>query len=381
MSIITVISSIFRARRLWLAAGVALCAALPVQAPDAAAEDAIVAVVNDEPITSYDVAQRQKFMALTSGFGEAMQQEMQRIVKDPSIQDKFKAFVQRQPRMPQSKEEMMELQKLFMQGLQKEVQQKVMASRSGSSRKVALEELIDELLMMQDAKKQTVVVTDAEVEQSFSRKGDDGKVVNGAEQLFQQLRSSGVDPKTFKDKRRVQIAWMQVIRRLYGYQVQVTVAAADENKVENSDKTVYDLRVMKLPFPAGADQKAMGRRLTEAENVRQRFTSCDSLAALAKLVDGASIKPMAKVSLSSLTPDARAVVVKAAAGEMTPPVIAKDGVEAYAVCAKRTDIATSAKKAAEPEKVDERQQKLQIYGKRHLKELRQNAHIEYRQGA
>jgi hypothetical protein len=62
-------------------------------------------------------------------------------------------------------------------------------------------------------------------------------------------------------------------------------------------------------------------------------------------------------------------------------VIAKDGVEAYAVCAKRTDIATGGKKAAEPEKVDERQQKLQIYGKRHLKELRQNAHIEYRQGA
>jgi peptidyl-prolyl cis-trans isomerase SurA len=378
MNILAVIPSILRAKSLRLAVCAALCAALPLQAPDAAAEDGIVAVVNDEPITSYDVAQRQRFLALTSGFNEAMQQEMQRIVKDPSIQDKFKAFVQRQPRMPQSKEEMLELQKLFMQGLQKEVQQKVMSSRSGGTRKAALEELIDEMLMMQDAKKQTVVVTDAEVEQSFSRKGDDGKVVNGAEQLFQQLRNSGVDPKTFKDKRRVQIAWMQVVRRLYGYQVQVSVAAPEEAKTSDGDKTVYDLRVMKLPVPAGSDQKAMGRRLTEAENIRQRFTTCDGLANLAKLVDGASIKPMAKVALSSLTPDARAVVVKAAAGEMTPPVIAKDGVEAYAVCAKRTDIATSAKKAAEPEKVDKRQQELQIYGKRHLKELRQNAHIEYR---
>jgi peptidyl-prolyl cis-trans isomerase SurA len=236
--------------------------------------------------------------------------------------------------------------------------------------------------MMQDAKKQKVVVTDADVENSFARKGKDGKMISGAKQLFDQLRNSGVDPKTFKQKRRVQIAWMQIVRRLYGYQVQVTVAAPENTKAHTGDKTLYDLRVMKLPLPAGADQRTVGRRLKEAGNVRRRFTSCGKLSSLAKLVDGASIKPMSNVALSSLAPDARAVVVKAAAGEMAPPVIVKDGIEVYAVCSKRTGIATAAnsKNAAKPQEVDKRQQELQIYGKRHLRELRQNAHIEYRRG-
>lgn len=377
MKILPLIPTISRIRK---SAAIVLLAAAALVPVSASADDTIVAVVNDEPITSYDVTQRQKFMALTGGFGEAMQQEMQRVLKDPGIQDKFKAFVQRQPRMPQSQAEIVELQKQFVQGLQKEVQSRLMASRAGSSRKAALEELIDEILMMQDAKKQTVTVTENDVHQSFNQKGPDGKIVNGAEQLYQQLRNAGVDPKTFKDKKRAQMAWMQVVRRLYGYQVSVTVAATEEAKPSTGDKVVYDLQMVRIPLPAGADQKTAGRRWNEMESIRKRFTSCDGLAALAKLAGDATVRGMPKSSLTGLTPDARAVVMKASPGEMTPPIIAKDGVEAYAVCAKRTDIAVAKNKKAEPEKADERQEKLMIYAKRHLKELRQNAHIEYRQG-
>ena len=72
-----------------------------------AVAQSIVVLVNDDPITSYDVAQRQRFLALTSGLGDKMRARLQ----SDATKEEFQAYMTKQ--RPTSKEEAQELQKKF----------------------------------------------------------------------------------------------------------------------------------------------------------------------------------------------------------------------------------------------------------------------------
>lgn len=339
----------------------------------ATADLGVAALVNGEPISTREVEQRQRFLAITSGFNEELKSQFQAIIKKPETQEKFKAFVQTRE-APRNKEEQVALQREFIGELQKSIQARVVQGRMSSLRQKALDELIDEKLMLQDAKENGVVVTDQEVMQQFVKKTDDGKTVSNSDELFAQLKSAGVDPKTFKDKKRAQIAWLTLIRRRYSFRIQNAVAIGDNDETAVSEKMVYDLRAVRLSLPSGADQKQLGRLWSSADNLRQRFSTCEALDSQAKLINASLVKHQKK-PLDSFSPEARALIAKSAAGQMTPPIILKDGVETYAVCNK-TAAAPAAGGPKADEKGDKRQQEFQIQAKGHLNTLRKKAHIQ-----
>src|SRR5262245_3138390 len=71
------------------------------------AAQSIVLLVNDDPITTYDVAQRQRFLALTSGLGDKMRASLQ----SEETKERFKQYMIKE--QPTSREEAQELQKKF----------------------------------------------------------------------------------------------------------------------------------------------------------------------------------------------------------------------------------------------------------------------------
>jgi peptidyl-prolyl cis-trans isomerase SurA len=340
----------------------------------------VVVMVNGQPINSCEVEQRQRFLAISSGFGDEMQKQMQAVLKSPEINAKFRAFVESQPTPPSSQEDVKELQRAFVQSLQKQIQQRVLSGRVSAMRETAINDLIEEKLMLQDAKTNNIVVNDDEVMQSLTRKSEDGKTAKGPEDLFQQLRGLGVDPSTYIEKKRAQIAWAQLIRKVYGYRIQTITANLDEEEEPVSSKdALYDVRVLRISLPANADQKTIGRLWNAADNLRQRVSSCDAVERSAKAMEGASVRAMTKAAAASFKPDARALIVKTADGQMTPPVIFKDAIEAYAVCRKHAPAADKKEKGLD--KASRRQEEFQIYSRRHLKDLKDKAHIEYRKAS
>jgi peptidyl-prolyl cis-trans isomerase SurA len=62
--------------------------------------------------------------------------------------------------------------------------------------------------------------------------------------------------------------------------------------------------------------------------------------------------------------------------EMLPPSVGEGGVELWAVCGRKVISAQQKKRASA--KNDRQQKEFDILAKRHLKDLRQDAHIEYR---
>src|SRR5688500_42735 len=101
-------------RMMWLSRLVVSGLLLASSAGISAAQS-IVVLVNDDPITSYDVAQRQRFLALTSGVGDKMRERL----KSEKTQEEFKAYMMAE--RPSSKEEAQALQKKFVEKLQQEV--------------------------------------------------------------------------------------------------------------------------------------------------------------------------------------------------------------------------------------------------------------------
>jgi peptidyl-prolyl cis-trans isomerase SurA len=323
-------------------------------------------MVNDEPITSYDVAQRQRFLAMTSGLGEKMKARL----KAPETQSAWQEFVQKH--RPQSKEEAQALQKQFVGQLQ----QQVISSASSSMRQEAIEQLIDERLMLQAAKDNKITVTDAQVDEAMTRMAQG----NGRDVTLQQFQESfkqqGVNPVTLKDRIRAQTAWRQVIRRIYGSRVQSAVSPAEADAKE-AGRTLVDVELIKLTMPGNADQKAVAKRLVEAESIRKGFSKCSEVGNQVKGHIGVSVQSMKAVNVEEFRGDVRAAIAKAKAGEITPPIVSGGAIELHAICNKKVEGNPAEKKEEKAEAQDKVQEEFQLYSRRHLKDMKDRANLRY----
>jgi peptidyl-prolyl cis-trans isomerase SurA len=291
-----------------------------------AQEVSIKVLVNDDPISDYDVDQRERFLAITT---------------------------QSQP--------------------------------SPVLKQQAIDMLIDERLQMQEARRQGVTVDDEDVNKIL---GDMAKKNNlDVDGLATALGKTGVNVKTLKDRIKAQLAWQETVRRKFRRDVQIgdaditaamTQAGTDAATQEGAAaappaESALQLRQVKFEIPAGADQGTIAARLAAAENLRARFDNC---ADLAKGVEGASVKTLSDQKPSSLAQPARLLVTSAKIGQMTPPTISAAAVELYAVCGKRSFRGDDTARAETQRKL--MNDEMTIRAARLLRDLKQEAFIEYR---
>ena len=307
--------------------------------------------------------------------------------------------------------------------LLEDAKSRVLSEGGGTSRKAAIDALIEDKLKLQAAKKLDIKITDTEVEQvliqrtggaeeaspspsagaasnadadhkggrkkgraSASKSGTgnaSGGTTGGSkpsknqklEDFYQQFETDGISRKTIQDIIRSQLAWRDVIRKRYGAQLASLFSAlptADEKPADSDIQ--FDVRVLRLTV-ASTDQKAIGQRMMEAENLKEKFTSCAQLPNEAKLVTDATVRSIDKAKLASFPKEAQPLILKASEGQMTPPVLVGSAIESYAIC--RKAIAAKAKASAE-QKPDARQQEYERFSRRYLQELKQAASIDYR---
>ena len=286
--------------------------------PGLAQEVSIKVLVNDDPISDYDIDQRERFLAITT---------------------------QQQP--------------------------------SPALKKQATDMLIDERLQLQEGRKLGATADEAEVTKVLEGMAEKNNLsVDG---LATALGKAGVNIKTLKDRVRAQIVWQDAVGRKFRRDVQIAdsdidkamSAAGEEGGGETEN--ALQLRQVKFEIPAGADQGTIAARLAAAESLRARFGSC---AELAKGVSGASVKTLTDQKPASLAQPARLLVTNAKVGQMTPPMISQAAVEVYAVCGKRSFKGDDAARQTAQRKL--LSQELALRAERLLRDVRAEAFIEYR---
>ena len=106
---------------------------------------------------------------------------------------------------------------------------------------------------------------------------------------------------------------------------------AKDNKTR---ATEYTIRQVIMVVPASAGAAGLQAKMAQAQALRARFTDCDTGIELARgMTDTAVREPMTR-SASALTPEIRQMLDQTAVGHLTTPTRGATGVELIAVCRK-----------------------------------------------
>jgi peptidyl-prolyl cis-trans isomerase SurA len=120
---------------------------------------------------------------------------------------------------------------------------------------------------------------------------------------------------------------------------QDVLAALDDRSGDDSESelttTEYTLREVVFVVPEGAGSNTREQRRREAAAFRSRFESCASGISSARQLNGVVIQNEVRRFSADLAPELNELLQETAVGRLTPPEDAAEGVVMFAVCNKR----------------------------------------------
>lgn len=340
-------------------------------------------LVNGEPITAYEIEQRARLMALGADIQSRAQAAMKQLATSEAVNARWKQIVQETVTANQGKTReqiiaiIQDKQKAYSMGLQKQAIESARAASIPAKRDDAKKELIEEIVKLQDARRNGATPDEAMVEDLVKDIAQRNKMSSA--EFTRHFASMGVDIMTLKAKFRAQLGWTDAVRKQYSHLTQPSQRELDQalvNFTGGEDKVELQLQRIVLPVPAKVDQKAMAQRLSEAEQVQRQFKDCKSTVGLAAGVQGARFENLGTRSASSFTEPSRTLLLSATENTMIPPSMTSSGIELIAVCG-RTVI-----KALEVERTKiagkGRQEQFELLSRNHMRKLMDSAIIENR---
>ena len=355
------------------------------RAPSSKGGQGIAVLVNDEPITGYEIEQRAAFIALQGGGRSAddmkakAEARWQAIVKDPKTNQRFQEYLRKNN--VQTEEQARALQGKFIKDLQAnmmaQIQREARAGAVARSRGQAQEELIEEKIKLQEARRLNAIAEDEEVNRIISGIAERNNM--NLEQFGQHMKGMGVDIATMQARFRAEISWREVVRRRFGHMVAITERDVDRfvaNTPMEQGGLELQVRRITLSLPSSLDQGVIARRISEADLLAARYTGCESMPALAAAASDARYEDLGSRKPATIPEPTRTLLLNAGEGDLLPSRVGEGGVELWALCGRRAgDGDASSRETAQNEL---RQREFDVLAQRHLKDLQQDAAIEIR---
>jgi peptidyl-prolyl cis-trans isomerase SurA len=155
-------------------------------------------------------------------------------------------------------------------------------------RQQILDQLIEEKLVVAEAKRQGVTVTDAEVNKQVDRALEEAKARMGNPEAFaEQLRRENLTEEKLREKYRTELRRQMLAERLV--QKQITRKAPTQTEAEayfaahrdKFPKVPAEVRVSLIQMPVEPDSLAAGRARTRALEARKRIVGGEKFAKVA----------------------------------------------------------------------------------------------------
>ena len=247
------------------------------------------------------------------------------------------------------------------------------------TRNEVVEELINEKLKIQLIKRFLIEGIDKDVDIAFANMARRMHVT--PKDFTENLAKQGVKLETIKSRIKSDLIWNQMIRGRYVSSFQFSEKDVNERlgTKNPSDANVvgydYTLRPILFVVPRGSPPAAFEARSKEAESLRARFQDCNEGITLARGIRYVAVRPQVVKASAELPAALRDVLAKTEIGRLTAPETTQQGIEVYALCGKRQSDNAPAKKEVRDELMNET---FQALSKKYMKELRDQAMIEYR---
>lgn len=210
-------------------------------------------------------------------------------------------------------------------------------NRRGNLQQLAAEELIDEAVRNAEAQRLNIRTSDDQVAGAYERFARSNNM--SPSQMDQVMSQTGVTKAHFREFIRSQMNWSQVMSRQNRggntMSEQDVVRRMLEQGGDKPKATEYMLQQVIFVVPTAERRARLGARKREAEALRQRFRGCDTTREFAKGLIDVTVRDLGRVLDPELPPDWEKQVRAASVGSATPVRETDRGVEFIGICSSR----------------------------------------------
>ncbi|MFK4812018.1 SurA N-terminal domain-containing protein [Devosia sp. ZW T5_3] len=201
-----------------------------------------------------------------------------------------------------------------------------------TGRKGATDQLIDEALQMEEAKRLGINVSNAQIDEGLQQVSRNIKI--SQDKLVQMLQQNGVGIDTLRDRLRAAIAWNAVSEQAIMPQVQISDLELDQKAASQvAAFQTYDYILKEIIFVAPGGQGA-GGRTAQANRYRSSFAGCDSAVQLSLTYTDAAVIDVGRRHATQLPEAIAKELAGLNVGGITKPRVVDTGVSMLAVCQK-----------------------------------------------
>jgi peptidyl-prolyl cis-trans isomerase SurA len=209
---------------------------------------------------------------------------------------------------------------------------KLFALEGRSGAKAALEELINEALMLQEAKRLNIEISDKQVDDAFLGVARNIKV--SSDKLRQILGQNGVNVDTLRDRLRAALAWNSITQNVIMARVQISDAELEQRAEAKLDPSMsYDYILKEVLFVSPGGKGASGRT-SQANQYKKSFNGCDTAVQLSASYTDAAVIEIGRRHATQLPEPIAKELAGLNVGGITKPRVVENGVSMLAVCSK-----------------------------------------------
>lgn len=240
----------------------------------------------------------------------------------------------------------------------------------------AEEEMVTQALRTVEMKRLNINIPQAAVDQSYERFASSNKL--STKQLTQILQQSGVTSGHFKEFIRVQMGWNAALGARFRAEGRMSEQDVVQKMLQNGGNKPkaleYMLQQVIFVVPPKERKSLMGKRRREAESMRQRFNGCDSTRQFAKGLIDVTVRDLGRVLEPELPPDWEKLIKATSQGQATKVRDTDRGVEFIGICSTRevSDDRVAQMVFTNEGDMDE---KAKAFSDKYTKELRDKARI------
>lgn len=196
-----------------------------------------------------------------------------------------------------------------------------------TGRRGATEQLIDEAVQMNEAKRLGITVSNAQVDEALTQISRNIKL--SKDKLLQMLQQNGVGAETLKDRLRAAIAWNAITQQAVAPQVQISDLDLDQKAAgQVSAYQQYDYILKEVLFLGSSGRTA------QANKYRSSFNGCDNAVQLSLAYSDAAVVDVGRRHATQLPEAIAKELAGLNVGGITKPRTVENGVSMLAVCQK-----------------------------------------------
>ncbi|MBO6719309.1 MAG: peptidylprolyl isomerase [Rhizobiaceae bacterium] len=207
--------------------------------------------------------------------------------------------------------------------------------RGGNLNQVAADEMINQALRTQEARRVGINIGNQQVDQAYERFAQSNNM--SVRQMDGILGQAGVTKEHFREFIRAQMGWGQAVSRratAQGQSAQDAIRAMMQDGQKPST-TEYILQQVILVVPERERSSILGRRKREAQQLRGSMASCDSSREVAKTMIDVTVRDLGRVLEPELPPEWADPVKAAGTSGPTTARETERGVEFLLICSTR----------------------------------------------